>query len=142
MADIEAEFDTRANRVMAAWLHCDASGLKTIVARDCLFLFGSTPPVLLDRPSFVAAIERDLVCRGFRFRERTARRYGTYVWFSGHLELELSVAGKDWSGHFLLTDLWRKSPLLRRWQLTERSIAPLMGDATFAGAIRALQLWR
>ncbi|MEE4154325.1 MAG: nuclear transport factor 2 family protein [Erythrobacter sp.] len=142
MADLDAEFDLRSNRLMAAWLHRDAAELKACMARDCLFLFGSTPPVMLDRPSFIAAIERDLVCRGFRFRERSALPHGGCVWFTGHLELEWSVAGTDWSGHFLLTDLWRKSGLRRRWQLAERTMAPLMGDAGFAGAIRALQLWR
>jgi hypothetical protein len=142
MAEIDAEFDLRENRLMNSWVQRNPSGLKSLVSRDCLFLFGATPPALLDRKSFVAAMDRNLICNAFQFHETTARRYGRSVWFSGHVELALIVGGRDWSGHFLVTDLWRKGAIRRRWQLAERSIAPLRGDGTFSSAIRAMQLWR
>lgn len=142
MSEIDAEFDLRENQLMTAWMQRDASTIKTMVARDCVFLFGATPPVILDRPSFVAATEWGLLCQNYRFHQTTARQYGKCAWFSGHVEIELSVGGRDWSGHFMITDLWRMGSFRRRWQLAERSLAPLRGDGTFSSAIRALQLWR
>ncbi|MEE4200088.1 DUF4440 domain-containing protein [Erythrobacter sp.] len=142
MADLDAEFLARENALMKAWMHADVSALKTQIARGGLILVGSTPPVLLDRPSLVAAAEGGLRLTGFRFDQTTARQYDANVWFSGDVQLELDVGGREWTGHFLITDLWRKGRLRRRWQLVERSLAPLRGDGSFSARLRALQLWR
>jgi hypothetical protein len=142
VAEIEAEFLVRENNLMTAWMHRDEASIKSLVSRDSVFLFGALPPVLLDRRSFIGALDGGFVCTAFRFHETTARQYGKSTWFSGHAELELKIRGRDWSGHFMITDLWRKGRFRRRWQLAERSLAPLKGDGSFSSAIRSLQLWR
>ncbi|QIQ86242.1 MAG: hypothetical protein G9473_05740 [Erythrobacter sp.] len=100
------------------------------------------PPVLLDRASFLAAASRGLALTGFRLREVTGRSHGGGVWFTAHAEMEIAVGRDTWSGGFLLTDLWRKSGLRRRWKLAERSLAPVEANEALSHAIRALQLWR
>lgn len=142
MAELEPVFEVLETRILRAWMNRDTRELKSLIASDCLFMFGTTPPALLDRPSLLAGIESGLRCNGFQFKEMTARQYGKAVWFSGHVELQLSVTGQDWSGAFMLTDLWRKTGLKRNWKLAERSLAPLKGDGQMSGAIRSLQLWR
>ncbi len=142
MADIENQIEVLENRLMRAWMHHNPSELKNLILSDCLFMFGTAPPVLLDRPSFVAGLERGLNCTGFRWHEITARRHGKSVWFTGHAELELKVAAKSWSGSFLITDLWRKGAVRRRYKLAERSIAPVETNSQLSDAIRALQLWK
>lgn len=141
-ADLDQNFEVLENRLMRAWMHRDARDVKALVSGDFIFMFGTKPPVLLDRPSFIAGLEDRFVCEGFRFQEVTARKYGKSVWFSGHVELELRVGQHKWAGNFLITDLWRKSAIRRRWMLAERSLAPVENDSRLSDAIRAMQLWR
>ena len=54
----------------------------------------------------------------------------------------MEIGGKEWSGTFLLTDLWRRGTIKRKWQLAERSLAPTADNEKLCDAIRALQLWR
>ena len=142
MADIAGDFEVLENRLLRAWLHRDARELKALLSGDCIIMFGTSPPVLLDRASFLGAIAKGLVCEGFCLHENTARQYGRSVWFTGHVELELRLGQREWRGHFLLTDLWRKGAVSRRWKLAERSLAPSAEDSALSDAIRALQLWR
>jgi hypothetical protein len=145
MAEFETIIEALENRVMRSWMRGDGSDIKKLVSRDFIFMFGTTPPALLDRPSFLAAIGNKtgggLSCTGFRFRELVSRRHGKAVWFTCRAELEMSLGGREWHGDFLQTDLWRKPALGRSWKLAERSLAPLENEVRFSDNIRRLQLW-
>jgi len=142
MADVTPEFEALEIALMRAWMEADRVALKSLAGSDCVMMFGTAPPVLLDRPSFLAAAERGFELTGFRLREITARRHGKSVWFTGHAELDLAVGRDKWSGGFLIADLWRKGGLRRRWKLAERSLAPVEANEALSHAIRRLQLWR
>ncbi|AWW74587.1 hypothetical protein CD351_09140 [Erythrobacter sp. KY5] len=142
MAEVQDSIEVLENRLMRAWLHQSAGEIRNLVQADCLMMFGTAPPVLLDRPSFIAGLERGLRCDAFRFHEVTARAYGKTAWFTGHAELDLSIGARRWTGNFLITDLWRKGTVRRRWKLAERSIAPAENNSQLSDAILALQLWR
>ncbi|BDI60967.1 DUF4440 domain-containing protein [Qipengyuania nanhaisediminis] len=142
MADLEPEFEVFEHILMRAWMHRDASDVKALVQGDALFMFGTAPPVLLDRASFLGNFDDRFRLLGFRFHETTARRHGKSVWFSGHVELEMKLGPQTWEGKFLLTDLWRRGTVRRRWKLAERSLAPVKDDRALSDAIRTLQLWR
>ena len=142
MADIQNQIEVLENRLMRAWMYRNPSELKAVVSADALFMFGTAPPALLDRPSFIAGLERGLSCKAFRFQEITARKYGKSVWFSGHAEIEMTIGPKSWNGNFLVTDLWRRGTVRRGWKLAERSIAPVENNSQLSDAVRALQLWR
>ncbi len=141
MADLEQNFEVLENRLMRAWVHRDARDLRSLISGDCIFMFGIKPPVLLDRASFVVGAESEFACTSFRFHEVTARKYGKSVWFSGHVEMELKLGRQEWAGNFLVTDLWRRSAIRRRWLLAERSLSPVEKDERLSDAIRAMQLW-
>lgn len=127
---------------MRAWVHRDVRELKSVVSSDCIFMFGIKPPVLLDRASFVSGVENEFACKSFRFQEVTARKHGSSVWFSAHVELELELGRQVWSGNFLVTDLWRKGTIRRKWMLAERSLSPVEKSTQLFDAIRSMQLWR
>ncbi len=141
MADTSAEIEALALATMRAWVAGDAKAMKKLTARDFMFLVGSLPPQLLDRPSFLAAIERGFACRRFAFREVIVRPYGKSAWFVAGAELELAFGAKVWSGSFLVTDLWRKGAI-GGWKLTERSLARLDQDDGIATSVSKLQLWK
>ncbi len=140
MADVTATLEANELRFMQCWMHRDTSGIKQIAARDFMMLVGTNPPQLLDRPSFVAAMEKDFRCTGFRLGESFVRRHGRSAWYSAGVQLELRLGAKEWSGDFLVTDMWRK-PRFGGWKLMERSLSQFQSSEEFADKIRMLQLW-
>ena len=140
MAEISGMIEASELRMMQAWMHRDASTIRQLAARDFMMILGTNPPELLDRPSFVAAIEKDLRCSGFRLGESVVRRHGRAAWYTAGAEIELAIGGKDWSGRFLLTGLWRKYRI-GGWKLVERGISPTAREDGLADAIRRMQLW-
>lgn len=142
MSNFESMIEVLENQVQRAWMNRNASDLKSLISSEFLFMFGTNPPVLLDRASFIAGAVGQFELEGFRFREITAQRHGRTTWFTGHVELELKVNGKTWKEAFLITDLWRKTALRRKWLLAKRSLAPLKQDTDLFDTIRAMQLWR
>jgi ketosteroid isomerase-like protein len=141
MAQTAAEIEALALTAMRAWVAADGKAMKKLTARDFMILVGSTPPQLLDRPSFLAAMERGFACTRFTFREVIVRAHGKSAWLVAGAELELAFGGKAWSGGFMITDLWRKGTI-GGWKLAERSLARLDGDDTIAPAVARLQLWK
>ncbi len=141
MAVSNAEIEALALTAMRAWVAGDAKALKKLLARDFMMMIGSVPPQLLDRPSFLAAMERGFACTRFTFREVIMRAHGKTAWLVAGAELELALGPKVWSGGFLVTDLWRKGAI-GGWKLAERSLARLDTDDSIAPAISRLQLWK
>ena len=142
MAAREAEIEAYALTAMRAWVAGDVKAMKKLTAREFLVLVGSTPPQLLDRPSFLAAMDKSFACARFAFREVIARQHGEAAWFCAGAELELMVAGKPLSGPFLVTALFRKGTWSSKMKLAELSLARLDPDADLAPALTRLQLWK
>lgn len=143
MADIAATIGGGELRLMQAWLNRDEGTVRKLMHRDCTIMVGTNPPQLLDRPSFLAAIEHGLVCTRFRLGEALINRHGKSVWWSSGAELELKLGRTQWSGQFLISDMWRKSAF-SGWKLMERSLAVTAPDTDnqLASHLRQLQLWR
>ena len=141
MAKIEANIKELQLRFMQSWMHRDVGAIRSLAARDCMIIFGTNPPELLDRPSFVAALEKDFRCLGFRMGESFVRRYGKTAWFTAPVELELKRGAREWKGRFLTTSMWRKFTI-GGWKLVESSLAPVDRDDRLADSVRRVQLWQ
>lgn len=143
MADVVVRIEADSLRLMQAWMHRDAGTLKKLIHRDCTMMVGTHPPQLLDRPSFLAAIERGFRLEGFKLGEALINRHGKSVWWSAGAKLDIKLGRTDWSVPFLITDLWRKSAF-GGWKLFERSFSPTANDEghELAAHLRSLQLWR
>ncbi|MDY7098273.1 MAG: DUF4440 domain-containing protein [Pseudomonadota bacterium] len=141
MSDFAETIKAQELHLMNAWMHRDSGAFRKLAARDCMMIFGSNPPELLDRPSFLEAMTKDFRCLGFRMGESVVRRYKRAAWYSAGADLEMKVGAKDWTGRFLITGLWYKHTI-GGWKLAERSIAMLSEDETIADRIRRLQMWR
>lgn len=142
MAASEAEIEALALNAMRAWVAGDPKAMKKLTAKDFLMLVGSTPPQLLDRPSFLAAMERGFACRRFAFREVIARKHRDAAWFVAGAELDLVLGGRAWTGAFLLSALFRKSAWSSKLLLADLSLARQDPDETLAAAVGKLQLWK
>lgn len=141
MADLSAEIETMENRWMRAWLQGDKRALKAATARDFILLVGSRPPVLLDNRSLIEAATTRWLCSSFRFGTLYVRKVGTVALFAGRLEMETTIDGKEWSGVFWVTDLWKKGQIRRGWRLAQRVISRIEDKPEVPSAIRELQLW-
>lgn len=141
MTSNETEIEALELRHMRAWVAGDGKAMKALLARDFMAMLGTLPPQLLDRPSFLAGIERGFACTRFAMREVFVRQHGKTAWFVAGTELEMRLGAKRWAGPFLVTGLWRKGAI-GGWKLAERSLARLDQDDGFAAAVAKLQLWK
>ena len=140
MAATEAEIEALALTMMRAWVAADAKAMKKLTARDCMWMIGTLPPQLLDRPSFLAALERQFACHRFIFREVIVRQHGKAAWFVAGAELEFDLGPRPWAGRFLVSQMWRCGTI-GGWKLAEMSLARLDENERLADSVRALQLW-
>ena len=127
---------------MRAWVARDARTLKSVTAKNFMLLMGAKPPAILDRPSLLEAIAKRWDCTSYRFGDIVVRAEGPIAVFSAPVELRATMDGRDWSGTFWLTDVWRKGRMRRGWKLAQRLVARADDDPGVAKAIRSLQLWK
>lgn len=142
MAASEAEIEALALNAMRAWVAGDAKAMKKLTTRDFMMLVGTTPPQLLDRPSFLAAMERGFACNRFTFREVIARKHRDAAWFVAGTDLDLVLGGRAWTGAFLVSALFRKSAWSSKLLLADLSLARQDPDRELAVAVSKLQLWK
>ena len=127
---------------MRAWIGRDGRTLKALTARNFRLVMGSKPSVLLDDRSWLSAADGRFACRSYRFGDLYVRDLGSVAVFATQLEMDATIDGQIWSGQMWLTDLWRKQPVRRRWQLVERILSRPETDLQIPAAIHSLQLWR
>jgi hypothetical protein len=142
MSDTEGDIQELEHSLMRAWLAQDSSAMKKRMARDFMCMIGTLPPEMLDRPSFLAAVEQGFVLRAFQIRETFVREYGRKAWFVAGGTMEIDLGRQQWRGDFLITDLWQRGAIARSWKLAERCIARIEPDDRLANEVRRLQLWR
>jgi len=142
MADLSPVIETMEHRWMRAWVERDLKALKSLTSRNFIFLMGSKPPALLDNRSWLEAATQRYFCRSYRFGDIYVRDFGGMAMFATQLEIDATLDGKDWSGRFWVTDLWRKGKVRRRWQIVERVVSRLDESKDAPAGVRSLQLWR
>jgi len=142
MADLTPVIETMEHRWMRAWAGRDVKAMKAITAKDFILLTGSKPPAILDRPSWIEAAAKRWDCSSYRFGDIYVREVGGIALFTAPVELKATMDGRDWSGHFWVSDLWRKGRVRRGWKLGQRIVTRADDNAELPKAIRALQLWK
>ena len=142
MAEISAVIETLEHQLMRAWSRGDDKELKSLVSRSFMMLVGGKRAMLLDRPSWIESMSDRFRLNGYRIGDVYIRKMGGTVVFAARVEMDMVLAGKEWSGDFWMLDLWQKSKVRRRWTLVKRSLSRPDGDKDVPEAIRSLQLWR
>jgi hypothetical protein len=127
---------------MRAWVNRDLKTLKALTAGNFILLTGSKPPAILDRRSWLEAAGDRYDCSSYRFADIYVREFGAFALFNARLELKATLDGKDRSGTFWLSDVWRKGRVRRSWKLVQRTLSAPDDTPDLAKAIRALQLWK
>lgn len=142
MSTFESMIEALEHQWMRAWIQRDRKTMKSLAARDFIFLLGSDNAAILDRASWLEAAGTRLLCDSYRFGSVYVRRHGGVAVFAAAMTIESRVDGEPLAGTMWVVDLWRKTRLRRRWRLLERTLARPDTDARLAGAVRDMQLWR
>jgi ketosteroid isomerase-like protein len=142
MADLAPVIETMEHRWMRGWVNRDPKALKGLTAKDFLLLMGAKPPVILDRPSLLEAAGQRWDCESYRFGDILVRREGKLAVFSASVELKARMDGRDWSGTYWVTDVWRKGRMRGGWRLAHRILSRRDEAPEVAKAIKSLQLWK
>jgi len=143
MAGPSESFETLEHRYFRAWLNRDERALKAMTSGALRFVFASNPPMLLDARSWLDAMAGRFRCDAYRFDGTPyVRQSGGTALFAVRLMLDAGIDGRDVGGDYWMVDVWRRSRLRRRWQLTERFLSKAMDDKIRPEDIGALQQWR
>lgn len=142
MANLMPVIETLENRWMRAWINGDIKELKGLTSRNFRMVMGSRPAAILDAPSWLDAVNGRFICSGYRFGDIYVRDVGSVAVFASQMTIKAKLEGKDWSGEYWVTDIWRKSRVRRKWQMVERILSRPDDDRQLPEGIRSLQLWR
>ena len=113
----EAEIARLEDEWMKAWVRKDMAACDRILADD--FLLTSARGVLMPKTDWLANAAWTFHCERFAWEDIRVRLLGDDVALvHGRSQQQATVAGQDWSGLFLTTDVWA----LRdgRWQVVTR----------------------
>ncbi len=141
MDSFAASIETLEHQWMRAWIQRDRKAMKALASRDFIFLLGGKRAAILDRPSWLDAVDR-FRCESYRLGEVYVRRHGATAVFACQMTIEAKFGRRDWSGEVWVTDLWQRSRVRRKWKLVERVVSRPDTDEDAPADIRELQLWR
>ena len=101
---------------MAAWVERDRATCERILADD--FVLTSARGILMPKNDWLAGAMSSFACTAFAWEELLVRPFGETAIVHGRSRQQASVAGQDWSGVFLVTDVWVRRD--GRWQVVSR----------------------
>jgi len=142
MSDFTSRIEALEHRWMRAWISRNRADMKLLASRDLIILFGTETPALLDRPSWLHAAETRLRCTSYKFGNIYVRKQGTFGTFAAPVELEATIDGNSVLSKSFISSLWMRSPVRRRWQLTETIVTSQAHDPDLHSAVRSMQHWR
>lgn len=142
MTAFESTIEALEHQWMRAWIQGDRKSMKSLSAREFIFLLGAETPAILDRTSWLEAAGTRMRCHSYRFGPVYIRRIGVIASFASNVTIEMELDGKPLSGDVWQTDLWRRKGFSQRWKLAERTLSRPDGDLALPLAIKAMQLWK
>lgn len=123
--DPEEELRALERAWMEAWIAKDRAACERMLADD--FVLTSGRGVLMTKSEWLDAIGI-FVGESFEWEDVRVRPFGDVAIVHCRTRQRASVAGQDWSGRFLITDVWiRRND---RWQVASRHGTGPLPDAT------------
>jgi ketosteroid isomerase-like protein len=103
---------------MSALQQRDASALSQIISEDFTLVSPRFIIAAGDRDKYFQHAMRELNLTSYNFEGLTVRLYGRTAVVSGRLKQSANVAGEDWGGAYLFTDVWVSRD--GTWQVVSR----------------------
>jgi ketosteroid isomerase-like protein len=108
---------------MGALQQRDASALSQLVSEDFTLVSPRFVVAAGDREKYFQHAMRDLSLTSYEFEGLTVRLYGRAAVVGGRLKQSAAVAGEDWGGNYLFTDVWVSRD--GAWQVVSRHLSRL-----------------
>jgi len=102
---------------MTAWKDKDVPTARKILSDDFTLTSSLSKGALVDKEEWIAKLAI-YDCKEFRFDKIQVRVYGKTSVVNTWFHQEASADGKDWSGDFLITDVWVMKD--EYWQVVAR----------------------
>ncbi|HEX8282408.1 MAG TPA: nuclear transport factor 2 family protein [Pyrinomonadaceae bacterium] len=108
---------------MGALQQRDASALSQLVSDDFTLVSPRLVVAAGDRERYFQHAMRELSLASYELEGVTVRLYGRAAVVSGRLRQSATVAGEDWGGAYLFTDVWVSRD--GAWRVVSRHTSPL-----------------
>ena len=109
--DLETEW-------MNAWKDKDEAAARRIIADEFTLTSSLSMGELTNKEDWIERAIHHYDCKGFRIDKLEARIYDKTAVLNIWFHQEAVANGKDWSGDFLLTDVWVERD--QNWQIVAR----------------------
>ena len=117
-SNLEEEFIHLETAWMNAWKNRDESMARQLMAEDFTLTSSLSTGELMNKESWIEKAMNQFFCKSFHIDQLQVRRYGQTAVLNIRFSQEAEVNGKDWSGSFLLTDVWVQNK--GSWQVVAR----------------------
>ena len=101
---------------MKAWINKDEETFRSVLADD--FLLSSARGRFMNKEEWISGALGAFTCESFDWKEINVRVYGNTAVVNAIAEQNAKVGEDDWSGRFLLTDVWVQNN--GNWQVVAR----------------------
>jgi ketosteroid isomerase-like protein len=115
---VEQELVKMENEWARAWQLPDPAALENIVADDFTLIGSSSKGEVVNKRQYIDSTLKLVRGDGYSFERMNVRIYGDTAVINAQFQQRATFAGRDWSGEFLLTDVWVKRN--GRWQVVAR----------------------
>ena len=106
----------REKQWMQAWMDKDESIFHDILAPD--FILASARGQFMTREEWIKGALGPFSCQAFEWKDLRIRVYNQTAVVNALVEQKASVGAQDWSGKFMLTDVWVLNE--KKWQVVTR----------------------
>ena len=103
---------------MTAWIERDMDTAARLIADDFTLTSSLSKGDLMSKAGWIAGATTTHAGKSFRFDRCDVRVYGDAAVVNVWYWQDAAVRGQDWSGNFLMTDVWIKRD--DRWQVVAR----------------------
>jgi ketosteroid isomerase-like protein len=116
---VEAEIRAKQEQWMTAWQAADRTTLERLLAPEFALVVSAQPTARVDRAAWLRIACSEYTCQDFRYDAMQVRDFGDFVVVSSLARQQATAFGKDRSGTFFLTDVWRMNSA-DEWQVIAR----------------------
>jgi hypothetical protein len=120
---VSAEIRRREHEWMDAWQRRDMQAAAGILGDEFTLTSSLSSGELMTKPQWLSGAASTHTCESFRFDRIDVRVYGESALANVWYNQTATVRGKDWSGDFLMSDLWVRRD--ERWQVVARHASRL-----------------
>jgi hypothetical protein len=115
---MEQQFIDLENKWMNAWKNKDEATARELVADEFTLTSSLSAGDLMDKENWIDKAMHRYDCHDFQINNLQARVYGATAVLNIWFHQTATANGNDWSGDFLLTDVWVQKE--SGWQVVAR----------------------